>query len=89
MSTPDPRAIAAPYEEIAARTAATMARIDDEFRAEQEDIAYYWEREEAKAAAEAEPAPDPVVERTARRPKREPQPLDPSETGYYSSGWLS
>jgi hypothetical protein len=87
VSTPDPRAIAAPYEEIAARTAATMARLDDEFRAEREDIAYYWEREEAKAAAV--PEPEPEIERTARRPKRPPQPLDPSETGYYSSGWLS
>lgn len=87
MSTPDPRAITAPYEEIAARAAATMARIDEEFQAEREDIAYYWEREEAKAVAE--PEPEPVIERTARRPKRAPQPLDPSETGYYSSGWLS
>ena len=88
MTTPDPRAIAAPYEEIAARSAATMARIDDEFRAEREDIAYYWERDEAKRA-EPEPEPAPEPERTARRPRREPQQVDPSETGYYSSGWLS
>lgn len=88
MTTPDPRAIAAPYEEIAARSAATMARIDDEFRAERADIAYHWEREEARRA-EPEPEAAPEPERTARRPRREPQQVDPSETGYYSSGWLS
>ena len=88
MSTPDLRAITAPYEEITARREAAMARVDEEFRAEREDIAYYWEREEAKLA-EPEPEPAPEVERTARRPRRQPQQIDPSETGYYSSGWLS
>lgn len=82
MTAPDPRAIAAPYEEIAARRAATMARIDDEFTAEKEDIAYYWEREEAKAA-EPEPEPEP------KAPVRQREQTDPSETGYYSAGWLS
>jgi len=84
MTSPDPRAIAAPYEEIAARHTAAMSRIDEEFQAEKDDLRYQWEREQARHA-EPEEAPEPG--RTP--PKRVRQQADPSETGYYSAGWLT
>jgi hypothetical protein len=80
----DPRAIAAPYEEIAARHAAAVSRIDAEFQAEQDDLRYQWERQQARLAEPGE-APEPA--RTAS--KRVRQQADPSETGYYSAGWLT